>query len=98
MALPLFQTSIKELSLLETQWKSQLDPVLANPMTDMSILKDVALINGTTVVNHLLGRKQQGWVITDINGAATIHRSQPFNDKTLTLVSNAAVIVSLGVF
>jgi hypothetical protein len=56
------------------------------------------LINGTTIINHGLGKMQQGWFIVDINGAATIYRSQPLNDKTLILNSSAAVIVSIGVF
>ncbi len=94
MQLPLNLSS----SQMQTKWKSILDPLLANPINGMSILKDVKLINGVTVINHLLQKQQQGWVILDINGAATIFRSQPFNDLTLTLTSNADVIVNLGVF
>lgn len=85
-------------SLQTTRWKSLLDPILANPLNNVSILENVALINGATTINHFLGRQMQGWFITDINGAATIYRSQPMNDKTLTLTSNAAVTVNLGVF
>lgn len=98
MALPLQQTDDKDLSLLQTKWKSQIDPVLANPMTDMSILKNVNLIAGSTVINHLLGRNQQGWVVIDIQAPATIYRSAQFNNLTLTLTSSAAVTVSIGVF
>lgn len=98
MSLPLQKTSLLPLSLLQTQWKSQLDPVLANPMTAMAILKDVSLINGVTVVNHGLQQKQQGWIIVDAQGAAQIYRSAPFNNLTLTLTSDAAVVVSIGVF
>ena len=98
MALPLFQTAIRELSMLETQWKSQIDPVLANPLSAPSILKGIKLINGVTVVNHLLGQTPQGWFISDINGSASVYRSAPFNDLTLTLTSNAAVTVNLVVF
>lgn len=84
--------------MMITKWKSVLDPILANPLNSVSILSDVSLNNGITVINHLLGQKQQGWFLTDIDGAATVYRSQPFNDKTLTLTSNAAVTVSIGVF
>lgn len=56
------------------------------------------MINGVTTINHKLGQVQQGWFIIDINGAATVYRSQPFNDKTLVLTSNAAVTVNIGVF
>jgi len=98
MSLPLQLTKDKDLSLLQTKWKSQLDPVLANPMTNMSILKNVNLVIGVNVINHLLGRVQQGWVITDIQGAAQIYRSAEFNNLTLTLTSDAIVTVSIGVF
>jgi hypothetical protein len=98
VALPIFQTTVKELSLMQTQWASQLNPVLRNPATDMSILTNVALKTGTNVVNHLLGVQQQGGILTDIQGAATIYRSAPFNDLTLTLTSSAPVMVSIGVF
>lgn len=83
---------------MQQKWKADLDPVLSNPMTNMSILQNVNLINGVTVLNHKLGRKQQGWVIVDQQGAASIYRSAPFNNLTLTLTSNAVVTISIGVF
>jgi hypothetical protein len=96
--LPLQKTNLLPLSLLQTQWKAQLDPVLNNPMTSMAILENVQLINGVTVINHRLGQKQQGWVLVDQQGPASIYRSAPLNDLTLTLTSSAAVTVSIGVF
>lgn len=81
-----------------TRWKAALDPVLAQPLNSSNLVQNVALINGTTVVNHGLGRKPQGWIISDANAAATIYRSAPFNSLTLSLTSNAAVTISLVVF
>lgn len=98
MSLPVFNTPIRELSMMQTQWSSQLNPVLANPMTNASILKNISLVVGTNTINHLLGETQQGWCITDINAPATIYRSMPLNDKTLTLTSSAVCIVSICVF
>lgn len=94
MKLPL----LKDLSLLATKWKSLLDPVLANPMTNMSILKNVALTTGTNQVAHLLGQVQQGWVILDIQGASTIYRYRDFNATYLYLNSSADVVCNIGVF
>jgi len=94
MQLPLKLTS----DLMQTRWKSLLDPLLENPLNDVLILSDVVLAIGNNTINHKLGRKQQGWLILDINGAATIYRSAAFNDKTLTLNSSAAVTIKLGVF
>ena len=86
------------LDMMQTRWASLLNPIIANPTNNISILKNVQLKNGVTVINHLLGAVQQGWILTDIQGAATIYRSAPFNATTLTLTSNAAVTVSIGVF
>lgn len=86
------------LDLLQTKWKSILDPFLAKPTNSMNVLSNVNLLAGNNVINHLLGRKMQGWEILDIDGAATIYRSAPLNATTLTLNSSAGVTVSLGVF
>lgn len=96
MSAPLSQKIAWELA--NPLWASTLNPIIASPLSSITILKDKALINGITTINHGLGRLMQGWIILDINGAATIYRSASLNAKTLTLTSNAAVTVSLGVF
>lgn len=84
--------------LMQTKWASILNPLIANPTNNISILKNVQLKSGANMINHLLGRLPQGWLVLDLDGPATIYRSQPFNDLILTLTSNAAVTVTLGVF
>jgi hypothetical protein len=86
------------LEQLETKWAAEINPVLANPLNNVSILTNQSLKIGTNVINHLLGAVQQGWFLTDIQGPATIYRSAAFNKLTLTLTSSAAVVVSIGVF
>lgn len=98
MLLPLQQTDLRDLALLQTKWKSIIDPVLSNPATNFSILKNVALTAGNNAVPHLLQQMQQGWIVTDIQGAATIYRYQAFGSVYLYLNSSANVTVSLGVF
>lgn len=98
MSLQIQQTNILPLSLMQSQWKSQIDPVLANPITNMLILESVLLIAGSNVVNHTLGRKQQGWILVDQQGVSSVYRSAPFNNSTLTLTSSAQVMVNIGVF
>lgn len=100
MQLPYIQTE-GVLTMIQTKWRSILNPFLANPSLQSIILKDIALINGTTTINHLLGRTLTGWRIIRINAAATIYDKQATNqspDLTLVLVSNAACTVSLEVF
>lgn len=79
-------------------WASQLNPIIASPLSSSRIIKNYPLINGVTIINHGLGRLMQGWFIVDITAAATIYRSQPLNGSTLILTSNAAVICDIGVF
>ncbi len=98
MALPNFQTSITELSLMQTKWASQLNPLLALPTSSPSVLKDIPLVSGVNVINHLLGRSPIGWVVSDTNAAVTVYRSKPFNNLTLTLTSSGAAVVSLLIF
>ncbi len=83
---------------MESQWKSQIDPILANPTNSVQILKNINLSIGANVINHRLGQMLQGWYLVDINGPAVIYRSAPASDLTLTLTSDAVVQISLGVF
>lgn len=84
--------------LSQTRWASILEPFISNPFNSGNLLKDINLANGVTNIDHTLGRMQQGWVITDINGSAWVYRSAPFNDTTLQLTSNGEVTVNLYVF
>lgn len=85
-------------SRMTTRWKSLLDPVLKNPLNSVRFLPNVELKTGVNRINHLLQQLQQGWFLTDIQGAAQIYRSAPFNATTLTLTSDADVTVSIGVY
>ena len=96
--LPLQQTELRDLSLLQTRWKAEIDPVLANPMTNILILKNIYLQVGNNSVPHLLQRVQQGWVILDINAASAIYRYLPFDSAYLFLNASASCTVNLGVF
>lgn len=100
-ALTKFQTAVKELMLLQTDWISKLNPLLANPSNNSSILNDIALVTGTNTINHLLGHKLQGWSIIRRNGTATIYDTQasnPMPELTLVLVASAPITISLEVF
>lgn len=96
--LAIFKNDDKNFQLMQTSWAQKLNPVINSPLNNGIFLPGIILINGTTVINHLLGRVQQGWMITDINGVASIYRSAPFNNQTLSLHSSAAVTVNLYVF
>lgn len=97
-ALPIILSPFQDLTMMQTRWASILNPFLGSPINNANLLTGIKLINGTTVVNHLLSRQMQGWWIVDIDAAATVYRSAPFNAQTLTLISSAACTVNLGVF
>ncbi len=86
------------LSLMQVKWSSELNPLLSLPFIHGVELMNLSLQTGANTVNHMLQRQQQGWFITDINAAASIYRSQPFNKTTLTLTSSANCVVSLWVY
>lgn len=99
MALPFFQkANDSSFQQMQTAWAAQINPVIANLLVNGQLLKDVAIVNGTTIINHKLGRVMQGWIITDIDGGSAIYRSQPFNNLTLTLVSGGNCTASIWVF
>lgn len=101
MSLPKFHDNNRTFQMLQNTWAAQLNPVLANPLTNGIILNNVELINGTTVVNHRLGRKLQGWLVIGLDAAATIFDNQASNqmpELTLSLTSDAACTCTLYVF
>lgn len=87
--------------MAQTQWPQQIDPVLSNPLVNGRLITGQKLINGTTSVNHGLGRNIQGWFIVDLDTGLThmpYRTASVTPDVTLNLVSNAACTVSLWVF
>lgn len=94
----LFKSGDQSFDLFQSRLKAEVDPVLSNLLIQGSQLPNISITSGVNVINHKLGRRQLGWVVTDINAAISIFRSQPFNDKTLTLTSNGACQLSLWVY
>lgn len=89
------------LEQMQTKWASQLNPILSNELLAGQMLSNVALINGTTAVNHGLGRKLTGWFVVGKTAFADIHDNQASNqhpDLTLSLTADAATTVALWVF
>ncbi len=101
MKLPILFNTDTVLQLLQSKWSSVINPFLDNPSNQASILNNIVLISGTNVINHLLDRTLKGWRIIRINGIASIYDTQSSNQtptKTLILISNAAVTISIEVF
>lgn len=71
MALPVFQTAIRELSMLQTSWTSQLNPLLADPFLQGGVLPSIGLFSGSNTINTNLNRALQGWVFTRVRASYT---------------------------
>lgn len=97
MALPKNLT----LPMLQTQWPQQLDPILANPASNVSILKSQVLVSGKNVINHKLGAPLQGWYTTRVRQSVQLYDQQDSNPTpqlTLVLIASAAATIDLAVY
>lgn len=102
MRLPIFTTQDKDMSLMQTNWASLINPVLSQPINQGLLLQNVVLVNGNNSISHKLGRKLIGWFPVRFQGSfAQLFDNQNTNsqqDKILILNSNAGVTVDLFVF
>lgn len=89
------------LPMTQTMWAAQLNPLLANPLNEVSILKNVSLFTGVNVINHKLAKPLQGWFLLRKRAACNLYDTQDSNQTpqfTLELVSDADASVDIGVF
>ena len=80
-------------------WASKLNPILANLLVQGSQVLGIVLVANTPqTFNHFLGKNQTGFIVTDQSAAASVYRTQAFNDSTLTLEASANVTINLWVY
>jgi hypothetical protein len=94
--LPFFKTAMRELEMLQTQWASQLNPLLVKVLLK-GVQLDTTLTTGSNVINHRLGRKPVGWIIVDTNAAVAVYRTS-WDDLTITLNSSANASASIYIY
>jgi hypothetical protein len=100
-ALPYYKTESKDISQLQTVWRSILEPFLRKQQNQSIILKNISLISGTTTVKTGLDRPLEGWKIVRQRASASIYDNQDANAdpaSSLILISSAAVVVDIEVF
>ena len=101
MSLPILQSDNQTLTMVQTKWAAELNPLLSNLLNSGSVLKSVKLTSGANVINHKLGRPLQGWFIVRQRSAGTVYDTQDSNTMpalTLQLTASAAITVDLFVF
>lgn len=85
--------------LAQTKWPATLNPVLALPILSGNQINNIQLtVSVPLVINHLLQRNPQGWIITDNTASATVWRTMAFNPLTITLEASADTTISIWVF
>lgn len=95
--LPIFNSDVQELSLMQTKWASQLNPVIALALLKGRQINDVALQSGSNVIDHKLGRQPQGWFLVDLNANVTAYRTA-WDELTITLTSSGSATAALYVY
>ncbi len=98
-SLPIFQTTDKSFSLMQTSWKAAITPIINNEINQGILITGVSLVANTPLaINHLLSRMQVGWLLADTTAPSMIYRTQPLNAVTLTLESSADTTIALWCF
>jgi len=95
----LVQTDDKNVNQLQQNVKQVIDPLLKNAVLYGNKVNQ-NLVIGSNTINHGLGRTLQGWIITEINGSASIYRVNKDSEpaRLLYLVSSAAVNADIYCF
>lgn len=99
--IPKVVTDNFDLNKVQDNLKTVLEPIVRNYLIDGLILSNIALVNGSNVINHKLDRNLVGWFIVRQRSAATVYDTQDTNTTpqfNLNLVSSASVTVDLYVF
>lgn len=88
--------------MVQTRWAQQLNPLLTSPLLQGSLIRNVVLSSGDNQINHKLGRKLQGWILTRQRGVSVaIYDKQDENQMpqlTLALHSGGSIEVDIYVF
>ncbi len=84
--------------LANPKWAAALNPLLALPLVNGSMVSASLAATTPQAINHLLGRMPQGWFLVDNTANAVVWRTQPFNATSLTLEASVTTTVNLWVF
>lgn len=103
--LPKFQqgqsNTPQDVNLMQQQLVRTLNPVFDCPIVGGTLLQAQVLRAGTNSINHKLGRKLVGWIVTRIGAISTIYDTQTANktpELTLELVCSNPVTVDIYCF
>lgn len=86
--------------LLETQWSSQLNPVIEAPLVNGNLIRNITVVSGSNDIIHKLARAYKGWIVTGMHGSFVQLYDTPNSmpSKVLTLNANASGSIDLFIF
>ena len=100
-ALKTIQPKEYELDTVQRNVKEFAGQLEKNVVLDGILLENISLLSASSnTVNHKLGRKIKGWIVTKIQANANVweNSTQPLPSSTLILDVSADCTVSLYVF
>lgn len=100
-ALKTIQSKSYDLDVVQRNVKEFSTQLENNPILDGITIENISLSSsGANTINHKLGRKIKGWIITKIQANANVWESstQPLPSSTLVLETSANCTISLYVF
>jgi hypothetical protein len=92
------QTDDRNINQLQQNIQTAVNPVLANPIVNGILLKDISLTSGNNTVDTKLGRQMQGYIITAMKSAYANVYQVSSTDIQMVLNSSGATTVDLYVF
>lgn len=91
-------TGDRDLTLVQDNVANTFNPITRIPLLDGQLLTDVALSTAPTRVEHTLGRKPLGYIITGLNHAATIFGTES-DSRLITLTASAnGTVANIWIF
>ena len=76
----------QEVTRLQSHLKTVLNPLLELPISDGVLIKDLTVNTTDTLIEHKLGRKPEGFLITGLKSNSVIYESATANDEAARLI------------
>lgn len=83
---------------LQSKWAAIIDPVITNPICNGIQLTSIKLSAGVNTINHKLGRKCQGYIVTSIYEASSEIYRMPSQMPELTLVLSSTDECTIDIY
>ncbi len=85
--------------LANPKWAATINPIIANPLVNGNLLKNISVQSGDNVINHGLGAALQGYIVVKNSAAVTFYDKQDVNSMPqLTLILHASDVTTISLY